>query len=61
MAQEVVLVLSPEPTSLVDAYAVVKVHEETPFETLRNRYYDGMLYFLSVLHVSGQFRDWTIT
>jgi hypothetical protein len=25
MAQEVVLVLSPEPTSLVDAYAVVKV------------------------------------
>jgi endo-1,4-beta-D-glucanase Y len=45
----------------VDAYAVVKVHEETPFETLRNRYYDGMLYFLSVLHVSGQFRDWTIT
>jgi oligosaccharide reducing-end xylanase len=25
------------------------------------RYYDGMLYFLSVLHVSGQFRDWTRT
>jgi len=23
------------------------------------RYYDGMLYFLAVLHVSGQFRDWT--
>ncbi len=23
------------------------------------RYYDGMLYFLSLLHVSGQFRDWT--
>jgi oligosaccharide reducing-end xylanase len=24
------------------------------------RYYDGMLYFLSILHVSGQFRDWTL-
>jgi oligosaccharide reducing-end xylanase len=24
------------------------------------RYYDGMLYFLAVLHVSGQFRDWTV-
>jgi oligosaccharide reducing-end xylanase len=24
------------------------------------RYYDGMLYFLSLLHVSGQFRDWTL-
>jgi endo-1,4-beta-D-glucanase Y len=23
------------------------------------RYYDGMLYFLAVLHVSGQFREWT--
>jgi oligosaccharide reducing-end xylanase len=23
------------------------------------RYYDGMLYFLSLLHVSGQFRDWS--
>jgi oligosaccharide reducing-end xylanase len=24
------------------------------------RYYDGMLYFLAVMHVSGQFRDWTV-
>jgi oligosaccharide reducing-end xylanase len=25
----------------------------------RNRYYDGLLYFMSLLHCSGQFRIWT--
>ena len=24
----------------------------------RNRYYDGLLYFMSLLHCSGQFRIW---
>ena len=32
-------------------------NEDIP--TGRYRYYDGLLYFMSLLHCSGQFRIWT--
>jgi len=32
---------------------------ECPIPSGKERYYDGMLYLLAMLHVSGQFRVWT--
>jgi len=30
----------------------------TPIPSRQNRYYDGMLYLMSLMHVSGEFRIW---
>jgi oligosaccharide reducing-end xylanase len=37
----------------------VKAFWECPIPSGKERYYDGTLYLLSMLHVSGQFRAWT--
>jgi oligosaccharide reducing-end xylanase len=30
----------------------------TPIPSGQNRYYDGMLYLMSLMHLSGEFRVW---
>jgi oligosaccharide reducing-end xylanase len=30
-----------------------------PIPSGQNRYYDGMLYMMSLMHLSGQFRVWS--
>jgi oligosaccharide reducing-end xylanase len=30
----------------------------TPVPSGQNRYYDGLLYLMSLMHVSGEFRIW---
>jgi len=37
----------------------VKALWDLPIPSGKERYYDGMLYLLAMLHVSGQFRVWT--
>jgi oligosaccharide reducing-end xylanase len=29
-----------------------------PIPSRQNRYYDGMLYLMSLMHLSGEFRIW---
>jgi oligosaccharide reducing-end xylanase len=36
----------------------VKALWETPTPSGQQRYYDGTLYMMSLLHSSGQFRAW---
>jgi oligosaccharide reducing-end xylanase len=37
----------------------VKALWDAPIPSGQQRYYDGMLYLLSMLHCSGEFRIWT--
>ena len=62
----------PQPTGLVGTNAVASLAAKdanrarlfvdalwkTPIPDGHSRYYDGMLYMMSLLHVSGQFRIW---
>ena len=49
------LAASPGPL----ARAFTEALWTAPVPTGKYRYYDGMLYMLSLLHVSGDFRIWT--